>query len=45
LGRNRRKWGGLKAKYRRRFKLEKKRKEAMEKYGSRKKYGKEKKRR
>jgi hypothetical protein len=44
LGRNRRKWGGLKAKYRRRFKLEKQKREAMQQYASRKKSGKENKR-
>tara|TARA_B100001939_G_C16808280_1_gene558807 strand:- start:631 stop:756 length:126 start_codon:yes stop_codon:yes gene_type:complete len=37
LGRNRRKWGGLKAKYRRRFKAELKQKEAREQYANRKK--------
>jgi hypothetical protein len=36
MGRNRRKWGGIKAKYRRRFKKELERKEAKEKYATRK---------
>lgn len=37
MGRNRRKWGGIKAKYRRRFKNEILRMQAREQYAKRKK--------
>jgi len=37
MGRNRRKWGGIKAKYRRRFKKELERMKAKEQYATRQK--------